>query len=321
MSVPPKVSIIITTHSRPRLLRRAVESARLSGRDPEVVVVDDASTDETGEVCRTLPGIRYVRVEQNMGVAGARNVGIEASAGEYLSFLDDDDERLPGTLDAQVGRLEAEPGAALIYGQALVVGGGDATTQRVYPERCPQGDLFWELLGQNFIPCGSVLLRRSCLQRVGALDASVPGLDDWDLWIRLAEHFPAIAAETPVYKWRRSSPGSGQGSSAGARMVRMAVRQFRERWMGLERAAQAPRSQRRAAWRAFSGGMARHLVWEAVRAQAEGRARQAAENILTGLRLLPSAMFRMPFDRRRARVVSGRLASAVRAKRVSGGGY
>ena len=316
MSVPPKVSIIITTHSRPRLLPRAVESARLSGRDPEIVVVDDASTDETGEVCRALPGIRHVRVERNRGVAGARNVGIEASAGEYLSFLDDDDERLPGSLDAQVERLEAEPGAALIYGQALVVGGSGAAPARVYPERCPQGDLFWELLGQNFIPCGSVLLRRSCLQRVGPLDAGVPGLDDWDLWVRLAEHFTFIAAETPVYRWRQSSPGSGQGSSSGARMVRMAVRQFRERWMLLERSAQAPRSVRRAAWRAFSGGMARHLVWEAGRAQAEGRTRQAAENVLTGLRLLPSAMLRMPFDRRRARVVSGRLASAVRAKRV-----
>lgn len=312
----PKVSIIITTHSRPRLLPRAVESARRAGRDAEIVVVDDASTDETREVCQTLQGIRYVRVEQNRGVAGARNVGVEASAGEYLSFLDDDDERLPGSLDAQVERLDAEPGAALIYGQALVVGGRDATPERLYPERCPQGDIFWELLGQNFIPCGSVLLRRACLQRVGPLDAGVPGLDDWDMWIRLAEHFPIIAAEAPIYRWRQSSPGSGQGSSSGARMVRMAVRQFRERWMRLERAAHAPRSRRRAAWRDFSGGMARHLVWEAARAQAEGRTRQAAENVLTGLRLLPSAMLHMPFDRRRARVVSGRLASAVRAKRV-----
>ncbi|HEX7317721.1 MAG TPA: glycosyltransferase family 2 protein [Pyrinomonadaceae bacterium] len=316
MSTPPTVSIIITTHGRPRLLPRAVESARLAGRDPEIVVVDDASTDETSEVCRSLPGIRYVRVEQNRGVAGARNVGVEASTGEYLSFLDDDDERLPGSLDAQAERLEAEPSAALIYGQALVVGGVDATPGRLYPERCLQGDLFWALLGQNFIPCGSVLFRRSCLQRVGPLDAGVPGLDDWDLWIRLAEHFHVIAAEVPVYKWRQSSPGSGQGSSSGARMVRMAVRQFREHWMRLERAAQAPRNQRRAAWCAFSGGMARHLVWEAVRAQAEGRTRQATENILTGLRLLPSAMLRMPFDRRRARAVSGHIANVVRAKRV-----
>src|ERR1700750_2842420 len=150
-----RVSIIITTHNRPRILPRAVESARLSGRDPEIVVVDDASTDETGEVCRSLQGIRYIRLERNQGMASARNVGLRASSGELISFLDDDDERLPGSLDMQVERLEAEPRAAMIYGQALIVGGSGAASQRLYPEHCPRGDIFWELLGQNFIPCGS----------------------------------------------------------------------------------------------------------------------------------------------------------------------
>jgi glycosyltransferase involved in cell wall biosynthesis len=308
-----RVSIIITTHNRPRLLSRAVASARLSGRDPEIVVVDDASTDETGELCRSLPGIRYIRVERNQGVACARNVGLRASSGEFISFLDDDDERLPGSLDMQVERLEAEPRAGMIYGQALIVGGSGAA-QRLYPMHCPRGDIFWELLGQNFIPCGSVVFRRSCIMYVGLLDERVPGIDDWDLWLRLAEHFNVTATEQPVFSWRRSAPGSGQGSSSGARMVRMAVRQFRERWMRLVRAAQAPGSARRAAWYAFSEGMARHLVWEAVRAQATGRTRQAAENIFTGLRLLPSAMLRVPFDRRRARAALGLLRGLASAR-------
>src|ERR1700749_4613661 len=111
-----RVSIIITTHNRPRLLSRAVASARLSGRDPEIVVVDDASTDETVEVCRSLQGIRYIRVERRQGGACARNVGLRVSSGQYISFLDDDDERLPGSLDMQVERLEAEPSAGMIYG-------------------------------------------------------------------------------------------------------------------------------------------------------------------------------------------------------------
>jgi len=311
-----RVSIIITTHNRPRLLSGAVESARLSGRDPEIVIVDDASADETGEVCRSLPGIRYIRVERQQGVACARNVGLRASSGQYISFLDDDDERLPGSLDTQVERLEAEPRAGMIYGQALIVGSSGAAAQRLYPGHCPRGDVFWELLGQNFIPCGSAVFRRSCLAGVGLLDERVPGIDDWDLWIRMAERFDVIAAEQPVFSWRRSSPGSGQGSSSGARMARMAVRQFRERWMHLGRAAQAPRSTRRAAWYAFSEGMARHLVWEAVRAQAAGRTRGAAENIFTGLRLLPSATLRVPFDRRRARAALGLLRGLASARRA-----
>src|SRR5437588_12046341 len=94
----PSVSVIIPTHRRPHLLGRAVESARAAGESVEVVVVDDASTDETAEVCASIPNIRYVRIESNRRVAGARNVGLLACAGEYLSFLDDDDLRLPGSL-------------------------------------------------------------------------------------------------------------------------------------------------------------------------------------------------------------------------------
>jgi len=68
----PKASIIIATRSRPRLLPRAVKSAQAAGSNVEVVVVDDASTDETAEVCRGLSGITYVRAEHNQRVAGAR---------------------------------------------------------------------------------------------------------------------------------------------------------------------------------------------------------------------------------------------------------
>src|SRR3712207_6699120 len=110
----PSVSVIIPTHGRPRLLPRAVESARRAGRDVEVIVVDDASTDETAEVCRGLEGVRYVRLERNQGVAGARNVGLLVSTADYVAFLDDDDLRLPGSLDRQRAVLEARPAAGFV---------------------------------------------------------------------------------------------------------------------------------------------------------------------------------------------------------------
>jgi glycosyltransferase involved in cell wall biosynthesis len=209
-----RISIIITTHNRPRFLPRAVESARLSCRDLEIVVVDDASTDETVEVCQSLPGIRYIRVERRQGVACARNVGLHASSGEFISFLDDDDERLPGSLDMQVERLEAEPRAGMIYGQALTVGDSGANAQRLNPKHCPQGDIFWELLVQNFIPCGSAVFRRSCLMSVGLLDESVPGIDDWDLWLRMAERFNVTARSSP------SSVGGGRHPAPGKALLR-----------------------------------------------------------------------------------------------------
>ena len=113
----PDVSIIIPTHNRPHLLPRAVESAQRAGRDVEVILVDDASTDATAKVARSLHGIKYIRLEHNEGVAGARNLGILASRADYIAFLDDDDLRLPGSLDAQVEALKENPERGLPAGR------------------------------------------------------------------------------------------------------------------------------------------------------------------------------------------------------------
>src|ERR1041384_4526152 len=139
----PRSSIIIATHSRPQLLLRAVESARAAGIDVEVIVIDDASTDETAAVCRALKGVKYLRVERNQRGAGARNIGLVASTGEYISFLDDDDTRLPGSLDLQIEILEQNPEAALVYGQALYADHDGKISDELYPIKCPQGDILW----------------------------------------------------------------------------------------------------------------------------------------------------------------------------------
>ena len=156
----PLASIIITTHNRPLLLRRAVESAHAAARDVEIIVVDDASTDETARVCQPLPGIKYQRIDRNQGVAGARNVGLLVSSGSYITFLDDDDVRLPNSLDAQVKLLDADESAGLVYGQAIYADQLGQPSNDLYPQICPEGDIFWKLLAQNFIPCGSAVFRR-----------------------------------------------------------------------------------------------------------------------------------------------------------------
>ena len=289
----PRASIIIATHSRPQQLPRAVESARAAGREVEIVVVDDASSDETAEVCRSLSGINYVRLDRNQRVAGARNVGLVASRGEYLSFLDDDDTRLPGSLDAQLEALHQEPQAGLIYGQAILGDHEGKPERNSYPADCPQGDIFWKLLSRNFIPCGSVVFRRSCLSSLGLLDDSIPGLDDWDLWVRIAEIYPIMALKTPVITWRRSTPASGQGTSEAAGLVSLSVQQFRNCWMNLPRARTASRGARRAAWRAFSENMAEHLLWESARALRRGRPGQSLRDLSVLPRLSPLSLIRI----------------------------
>ncbi len=289
----PKASIIITTRSRPQLLTRAVQSAQACGHNVEVIVIDDASSDETAAVCRGLAGINYVRLEQNRGVAGARNAGINSSRGEYLSFLDDDDLRLPDSLDGQIEILDQAPEAGLIYAQAIWGDQSGQPMNQIYPRECPQGDVFWSLLERNFIPCGSAVFRRSCLKSVGLLDENLPGVDDWDLWLRIAEVHPIIGVEKPVMIWRRSTPVSEQGSSQAANLVSQSVRQFRQSWLKLPRAANAAPEMRQAAWRRFSANMAEHLLWEALRSWRRGKTTKAIRNIFTLVRLCPAAAIRL----------------------------
>ena len=115
----PKVSVIIATRNRCALLPRAFESARRAGSDAEIVVVDDASEDQTPEVLKEWNDVHYIRARRRLGIGGARNVGVIASSSEYITFLDDDDVRLPRSIDTQVEALERCPGAGMIYGKVL----------------------------------------------------------------------------------------------------------------------------------------------------------------------------------------------------------
>src|SRR5689334_18161150 len=112
----PRVSVVITTYNRAQLLQRAIESARQAGSDLEMIVVDDYSSDGTPEVCAKLRDIRYVRLNANGGLANARNVGIAESSSEFIAFLDDDDLRLPGSIEKQLQALTANDHAAFCYG-------------------------------------------------------------------------------------------------------------------------------------------------------------------------------------------------------------
>ncbi|MGI8655024.1 MAG: glycosyltransferase family 2 protein [Pyrinomonadaceae bacterium] len=283
----PKVSIIIATYNRPHLLLRAIESAQTAGTNVEIIVVDDASTKETADVCRRLSGIRYLRLERNQNLGGARNVGILASEGEFITFLDDDDVRLPGSIDLQVEALTSAPEAGFIYGQAHLGDQNCVPTGYVYPTPCPQGDVFWELLERNFIACPSALFRKSHLYRIGLPGAAIPGIEDWDLWIRLAELYPVMAIEQPLVIYRRAESSSGQFTSNAADMVRLLTRTYKERWLKLPRAASALAEQRRAAYRRFSRNMANHLIWETARALKGGHILAARKNVLTALSLHP----------------------------------
>ena len=294
----PRVSVIIPTHNRPDLLPRAVESAFNAGADTEVIVVDDASHDDTAQVCRALAGIKYIRLELNQGVAGARNIGLLASSADYVAFLDDDDLRLPESLDAQVEALMQDKEAGFVCGSILLADQHGRLTGEVSQPHPPGGDVFWDLLELAFpvMPI-SVVVRKECFARVGLLDSSVPGLDDWDIFVRLAELYPVIVAEQPTGIYRKPTPFSGQSSSAQAHHLSRVAR-HQMHLLSLPRALAAPARVRREARRRAINRIANTLLRNAARALPEQAYMFACSNILAALRLCPLRAFR-PADYRK----------------------
>lgn len=286
-----KVTVVITTYNRAHFLQRAIQSVLQAGSDVEVVIVDDCSTDETPDVCSKLESIRYVRLSTNQGLAHARNVGIAESSSEFIAFLDDDDLRLPGSLDKQLGRMTADDRIALCYGQALI---GDARRQlptgEIYPSQCPQADVFWELLEDNFIPMPSVLARKSALCDVGGFNTSLSLIEDWDMWLRISERFLVAAVEEPVAIYRKSNVGSDVGSdqmcSDSSALCKQALR-VQQMALARTRAQTAARTKRRHVRTSFRTRAYKILMTEANNLRHNGNAKSARTRVRDAFQFCP----------------------------------
>lgn len=284
----PAVSLIITTFDRPHLIARAVESARRAGTDVEVIVVDDASSDSTAVVCATLQGIKYVRLDRNQGVAGARNIGLLESTADFIAFLDDDDLRLPGSLDHQLSLFDSFPEAGFVAGGVMLGDQECVPTGKMALVHAERGDLFWKILQLNvhLIP-SSVVVRKSCFQEVGLFNRRLAGIDDWDMWVRIAEQHPVLIDTAPVCIYRQPTHSSRQGSSSLAKHMRRACN-HQPKLLALPRARTAPASQRQSIRKITKRRIADTLSWRAAEELPDGAFRFAAENVLMALRISPA---------------------------------
>jgi glycosyltransferase involved in cell wall biosynthesis len=252
-----KLTFLIPTYNRSALLGRAVASAYAGATgadlDVEVMLVDDHSSDETPEVCARLQQefatLRVLRQPRNQGLAQARNSGIAAIDADYIALLDDDDLRLNASLMPQIQALRAVPTAAFCYGPVIVADTDLKPTGRLQPADPPHGDIFWALFAENFIRVPSVVLRRSALKE-NPFTLGFHGVEDYDLWVRLAHDFPVAAVTKPVATYRACDLISGQLSSDAAGMALLTSRLL-EQWLELPRARAASRHQRLAARQEF----------------------------------------------------------------------
>ena len=201
----PEVSVIIPTYNRANLLGRAVHSVlSQTFADFELIIVDDASEDNTAQLVDGLRDkrIRYIRHEVNKGEVGARNTGVTNSRGEYIAFLDDDDEWLPEKLKLEMDLLENSPPetGGVYTGFFLKEMASGKTLLTCVPEE--KGNIYLDLATSNVIGSPStVLLRRECFEKAGLFDEKINYRTDHDMWIRIAKDFEFKAIGEPLVRY------------------------------------------------------------------------------------------------------------------------
>jgi len=186
----PAVTVVIPTFNRASIVVRAIRSALgQTCQDWELIVVDDGSTDGTEPAVRGLSDnrIKYIRHDQKRGGGAARNTGIRYARGEYVAFLDSDDEWLPEKLQKELEVFRnSDPAVGLVYTGKMML---DETGRVLEIRRATKsGWVYDALLDSNFIgSCSRVTVEKQALERVAGFDEALVAHQDWDLWLRVAK--------------------------------------------------------------------------------------------------------------------------------------
>jgi len=184
----PRISVILPVFNRAATIRRCLDSVRSQTfSDWELVAVDDASSDDSAAVIESYGDARFrvIRHEKNRGAAGARNTAMREARGQFVAWIDSDDEWLPEKLARQMALLDAS--------QADVCGCDYFmhTAGHEHPVRIPPSDDWRRTLHfECRLAAGStIVVRRACLEEVGLLDEVLRSHEDWDWLLRLAKQY------------------------------------------------------------------------------------------------------------------------------------
>ena len=188
------VSVVIPTYRRSETLERAIDSVlNQTYKNLEVIIVDDNQPDDeySIEVQKKLRSytdkrIVYVRPEKHINGCAARNAGIDASRGEYVAFLDDDDVWYPDKIEKQMAVFAQDDKIGLVYTGKKTIYVDDQISYDVVPHF--KGDLSKSILFSNCIGTTStVVIKKDVLLKAGKFDIELPARQDFDLWIRLCQ--------------------------------------------------------------------------------------------------------------------------------------
>lgn len=183
------ISVVIPARNASATLGRAIDSVlaqTLPAR--EIIVVDDGSTDASAATAGAYASVSVIGLRDGRGAAAARNAGVRVAQGEWVAFLDADDEWLPDKLRKQAALIEPEPGQSMIFCASEEFGPDGVSwgdTFRGRPIHC-EAESWKALLKTNFVATPTVIAPRALLIQLGGFDEKLPLGEDQDMWIRLA---------------------------------------------------------------------------------------------------------------------------------------
>ena len=220
---PPAVTVAIPTHNRAGLLREAIDSVlQQTFQDFEVLVLDDASTDDTPMVVDsyTDPRIRRIRHSVNVGMKANWNRGVELADGEFVTLLHDDDRWDPRFLERAMVMMKQNPELGFVYSAPAGIS-GLSKRDRIYSPL----DALDHLRKRNEVGVEAVLVRRDALIAVGRFRDRWPFSMDWDAWLRIAARHPVgFLAESLGYN------GAGAEGRLTSRMEETPLAIARDRY-------------------------------------------------------------------------------------------
>ncbi len=184
----PTISVIIPAYNAEKTIKETVDSVlNQTFEDFEVIIINDGSTDTTGEIVSQIPDPRIkVFSYLNSGASTSRNRGFAQTSGEYIAFLDADDLWTSDKLEAQLVALKTNPQADIAYSWSDCIDESSRFLRRG-GHITINGDGLPKLLMMDILENGSnPLIRRQALLAVGGFDESLPAGQDWDLYLRLA---------------------------------------------------------------------------------------------------------------------------------------
>ena len=192
------LSVVVPTFNRAGIINRAINSVlSQTFKADEIIIVDDGSTDSTREIItQNFPMVKYFW-QKNRGVSSARNFGVKIAKGDWIAFLDSDDEWAPQKLMNQMKALSENPVLKICYTNETWIRNGVQVNQKKKHAK-HGGYIFRFCLPLCLISPSSVIIHRSIFEEVGLFDETLHVCEDYDLWLRICSRWPVLYLDEPL---------------------------------------------------------------------------------------------------------------------------